>query len=54
MPKNNLLSEQLNYIGASQTPTHLHLCSYNAEHLDRQDGKEIDELIPYLRKDASL
>ncbi|MCD7925216.1 MAG: magnesium/cobalt transporter CorA [Bacteroides sp.] len=52
MPKNNLLSEQLNYIGASQTPTHLHLCSYNAEYLDRQDGKEIDDLIPYLRKDA--
>lgn len=28
--KNNLLSEKLIYTGASQTPTHLHLCTYNA------------------------
>ena len=31
MAKNNLLSEKLKYIGESETPTHLHLCSYNAE-----------------------
>ena len=31
MTKNNLLSEKLNYTGISQTPTHLHLCSYNPE-----------------------
>ena len=30
MTQNNLLSEQLKYNGDSQTPTHLHLCSYNA------------------------
>ena len=28
--KNNLLSERLVYNGESQTPTHLHLCTYNA------------------------
>ena len=28
--KNNLLSEKLIYTGASLTPTHLHLCTYNA------------------------
>lgn len=31
MTKNNQLSEKLNYTGASHTPTHLHLCTYNAE-----------------------
>ena len=28
--KNNLLSEKLIYTGDSLTPTHLHLCTYNA------------------------
>ena len=28
--KNNLLSEKLIYTGESLTPTHLHLCTYNA------------------------
>ena len=40
MAKNNLLSEQLAYIGVSCTPTHLHLCSYNAESICMQDGKD--------------
>lgn len=52
MTKNNLLSEQLAYMGASPTPTHLHLCSYNAEGICAQDGKDMDELIPYLNKNA--
>lgn len=52
MTKNNLLSEQLAYIGGSRTPTHLHLCSYNAEHICMQDGKDIEELAPYLNKNA--
>ena len=52
MAKNNLLSEQLAYIGVSCTPTHLHLCSYNAESICMQDGKDIDSLIPYLNKNA--
>ena len=52
MAKNNLLSEQLAYIGVSCTPTHLHLCSYNAESICMQDGKDIDSLIPYLNKNS--
>ena len=52
MAKNNLLSEQLAYIGVSCTPTHLHLCSYNAESICMKDGKDIDSLIPYLNKNA--
>ena len=52
MAKNNLLSEQLAYIGVSRTPTHLHLCSYNAESICMQDGKDIDSLVPYLNKNA--
>lgn len=52
MTKNNLLSERLNYIGASDTPTHLHLYSYNAEGVSTYNGKDIDDLSPYLRKDA--
>lgn len=52
MTKNNLLSEKLDYIGASDTPTHLHLYSYNAGNIVRKDGKEMEELIPYIRKDA--
>ena len=31
--KNNLLSEKLIYTGESLTPTHLHLCTYNATEL---------------------
>ena len=37
---------------SSCTPTHLHLCSYNAESICMQDGKDIDSLIPYLNKNA--
>lgn len=33
-------------------PTHLHLCSYNAESICMKDGKDIDSLIPYLNKNA--
>lgn len=52
MTKNNLLSEQLAYIGASRTPTHLHLCSYNAESICMRDGKDMDDLLPYLNPNA--
>lgn len=52
MTKNNLLSEQLAYTGASHTPTHLHLCCYNAENIYTQDGKDMDDLVPYLNKNA--
>ena len=36
MTRNNLLSEKLNYTGASHTPTHLHFCTYNTEILEYQ------------------
>ena len=45
MAKNNLLSEQLAYIGVSCTPTHLHLCSYNAESICMKDGKDMGQRI---------
>lgn len=52
MAKNNLLSEKLNYIGESRTPTHLHLCSYNVGEIQTASGKNLDEILPYLREDA--
>lgn len=50
MTKNNLLSEQLAYMGGSRTPTHLHLCSYDAENIYTQDGVDVDDLIRGLGK----
>lgn len=51
MTKNNLLSEKLKYIGASKTPTHLHLCSYNAEEIQNCHGEELNEILPSIRQD---
>ena len=51
MTKNNLLSEKLNYIGESETPTHLHLCSYNAEGTQVCRGN-LQEVIPQLKTDC--
>lgn len=50
MAQNNLLSEQFNYIGASKTPTHLHLCCYDAEKAGFYSARSMDELVPYLNK----
>ncbi len=36
--KNNLLSEKLIYTGDSQTPTHLHLCTYNVTEMQEKSG----------------
>lgn len=52
MTKNNLLSEKLNYTGISQTPTHLHLCSYNPEGVHDCNGKDMDEMIPHLQPNS--
>ncbi|MDE6180244.1 MAG: magnesium/cobalt transporter CorA [Phocaeicola sp.] len=52
MMKNNLLSEQLTYAGVSPTPTHLHLCSYNAEGISRRDAEKMDDLLPFLDRNA--
>ena len=36
--KNNLLSEKLIYTGDSLTPTHIHLCTYNATEMQESSG----------------
>ena len=46
MTKNNLLSEQLNYNGDSQTPTHLHLCSYNTAQVEKSRIENDEEDWP--------
>lgn len=51
MTKNNLLSEKLSYIGASDTPTHLHLCSYNAEEVQSFQENNLEKIIPSLKED---
>ncbi|MCD7901696.1 MAG: magnesium/cobalt transporter CorA [Bacteroides sp.] len=42
--RNNLLSENLTYTGNSQTPTHLHLCSYNATEMQEAEGKKLKDI----------
>lgn len=46
--KNNLLSEKLIYTGESQTPTHLHLCTYNAEEVQETSATDFHAIIPSL------
>lgn len=46
--KNNLLSEQLRYTGQSDTPTHLHLCSYTSEQWTLKKAAHITELMEAL------
>ena len=46
MAKNNLLTEELNYIGRSKTPTHLHLCTYTPTAAESHDGDTIDDILP--------
>lgn len=52
MTKNNQLSEQLSYTGMSQTPTHLHLCTYTPETVCFREGKSMEEISPFLQKDG--
>ncbi|MDR0893154.1 MAG: magnesium and cobalt transport protein CorA, partial [Mediterranea sp.] len=42
--KNNLLSEKLVYNGNSLTPTHLHLCMYNAASMTETSGDTFDQV----------
>ena len=42
--KNNLLSEKLIYTGESQTPTHLHLCTYNLNEMQESSGTNFHEV----------
>lgn len=49
--KNNLLSEKLIYTGDSQTPTHLHLCKYNAEEMQELSATDFRTIIPELNNE---
>lgn len=52
MAKNNLLSEQLRYTGVSQTPTHIHLCTYNAAETAHFEAKNFAEIESRLTTDG--
>ena len=52
MAKNNLLTEELNYIGRSKTPTHLHLCTYTPTAAESHDGDTIDDILPHFKAGA--
>ena len=49
--KNNLLSERLIYTGDSQTPTHLHLCTYNATEIQETSGPTFQSVKDGLDND---
>lgn len=49
--KNNLLSEKLIYTGDSQTPTHLHLCTYDAEKVQEISATDFQQIIPALNNE---
>lgn len=46
--RNNLVSESLTYTGDSQTPTHLHLCSYNATEMQETEGERLKDVSTLL------
>jgi len=50
--KNNLLSEKLTYMGLSSTPTHLHLCTYNATEVQEFSGNKFSEIKDGIRENA--
>lgn len=50
--KNNLLSEQLRYYGRSETPTHLHLCTYTPDTVRTSEAGRVSELIPQLHDEG--
>lgn len=52
MARNNLLTEELNYIGGSKTPTHLHLCVYTPAGVESHDGDTLDDVLPYFKEGA--
>lgn len=52
MTRNNLLDEKLKYIGDSRTPTHLHLCTYNSDHVEFHTDKDFEQVTSCLRSDG--
>ena len=49
--KNNLLSEKLIYTGESLTPTHLHLCTYNATEIQESSSDTFQAIKGTLNND---
>ena len=49
--KNNLLSEKLIYTGDSLTPTHLHLCTYNATEMQESANDTFQAIKGTLNSD---
>ena len=49
--KNNLLSEKLIYTGESLTPTHLHLCTYNATEMQESSSDTFQAIKGTLNND---
>lgn len=52
MPRNNLIEDQLQYTGKSNTPTHLHLCSYNSEGSEDLATQNVDDILKNLCKEG--
>lgn len=50
--KNNLLSDQLIYNGASTTPTHLHLHRYNESEMEVFSGDTFEQIRGEIHKDS--
>lgn len=50
--RNNLLSEKLIYTGASQTPTHLHLCTYTTEEVEETTSADFSTIAQALKSDG--
>ena len=50
--KNNLLSEKLAYTGVSNTPTHLHLCTYNEAEIKEFSGTKFGEIQSHLQENS--
>lgn len=50
--KNNLLSEKLTYMGVSNTPTHLHLCTYNETEMHEFSANKFSEIRGEIKDNA--
>lgn len=46
--KNNLLSEKLVYTGTSQTPTHIHLCTYGVDKIQETNGDTFPDIKSHI------
>ncbi|MEG1565020.1 MAG: magnesium/cobalt transporter CorA [Bacteroides sp.] len=50
--KNNLLSEKLIYTGESLTPTHLHLCTYNAAEMQEATSTNFATIVETMNSNC--